>query len=220
MTDNTFFPGAGSPYQRTASSTKGTVVPGMHEQAPGVMPEMPGKTSDPVVGFLYSISRKGIGEYWPVHIGRNTIGRDASCDIVLNESTVSGTHAALNVKVLKKDNRIVAQIRDEGSKNGITVNDEELDFGNHECFDKDLIRIGDNYVLLLILINAKDYGLTVSEDFMAADDAQPADDFTGRSNLGGTTSLNDLYDSSRRAEGGTQSIDGTNSFDAGGTKFL
>ena len=199
-------------YQRSQTSTQGTVVPGMHNQAPGVQAEAPAESGAPVVGFLYSISRKGIGEFWPVHVGRNTIGRDAGCDIRLLESSVSGVHAALNVKIMKSDGRIVAQIRDEGSKNGITVNGEELDFGIHECHSNDIIVIGDNYQLLLLLIDAEKYGLKVSESFIAVDDTPAAPSFADNGF--------DPYNSANRAVGGTQAIDGTNDYNAGGTKFL
>ena len=42
----------------------------------------------PVVGFLYSVSKRGITEYWPLHIGGNTIGQSNGNDIVLHENTM------------------------------------------------------------------------------------------------------------------------------------
>lgn len=96
--NNTQAPGIGDIYSRGASSaTNGTVVPGMHKAATDTPDTPVTAPTAPVVGFLYSISRKGIGEYWPVHIGRNKIGRDADCDVILKEGTVSGIHALLNV---------------------------------------------------------------------------------------------------------------------------
>ena len=78
--NNTQAPGIGDIYSRGASSaTNGTVVPGMHKAATDTPDTPVTAPTAPVVGFLYSISRKGIGEYWPVHIGRNKIGRDADC---------------------------------------------------------------------------------------------------------------------------------------------
>ena len=96
------FPG-GNFYQRQPGAERqhqGTMVPGMNTQAPavaspGAMPNpmagpagMPmgapvagpapveaAQAAVPVVGFLYSISRQGFGEYWPLHVGTNTIGR-------------------------------------------------------------------------------------------------------------------------------------------------
>ena len=75
--------------------------------------------SSPVVGFLYSISRQGEGEYWPVKLGRNTIGRSSNCSIQLCEASVSDLHASLNVKIMKSTGRLVASVRDEGSKTGL-----------------------------------------------------------------------------------------------------
>lgn len=147
----------------------GTYVPGMHENAPGVNEEsFHAANETPVVGFLYSISRKGIGEYWPLHLGTNSIGRAEDCDIRLNESSVSEHHAVISVKQMKTANKLIASIRDVGSKNGIFLNDEELDYENHSCKMHDLITIGHNYKLLLLLIDAEHYGLTVAENFVPA----------------------------------------------------
>ena len=53
------------------NNSAGTIVPGMEQMAPGAKIKDPKDgNSSPVVGFLYSISRQGIGEYWPVHLGR------------------------------------------------------------------------------------------------------------------------------------------------------
>ena len=219
--NSTNIPGVnqGNMYSRSASAAPngGTVVPGMHEQAPGVETPIPERKQAPVVGFLYSISRKGIGEYWPVCIGQNTIGRDATNDVILAESTVSSRHAVLNVKQLKQSKKLVAQIRDEGSKNGIVVNDEELDFGIHECHNGDLIRIGDNYLMLLILIDAEERGLSIAEEFLSIDDIPTPPSFPGMNDMDAT---NNPYDSRNRAYNGTQAMDGRADFDAGGTKFL
>lgn len=157
---------------RTSGSVpQGTIVPGMSGVAGtphAIRQESPqGKKSSevPVIGFLYSISRQGIGEYWPVHVGRNTIGRDTGNDIVLAEYTVSGLHASLSVRKMKSSNKVIALIRDEGSKTGLLVNGEELGYEGHECFNGDIITVGCNYTLLLILVNAEEAGLSVAEHF-------------------------------------------------------
>lgn len=125
-------------YSRTTTpdmGSRGTMVPGMEEVAPNVgRHESSAKGGAPVVGFLYSISRQGIGEYWPLHIGSNKIGRSGNCDICLKEGTVSDIHAELNIKQMKTTHKILASIKDIGSKNGIFVNEEELDYSAHECF--------------------------------------------------------------------------------------
>ena len=52
---------------------------------------------------------------------------------------MSDIHAELNIKQMKTTHKILASIKDIGSKNGIFVNEEELDYSAHECFNNDLI---------------------------------------------------------------------------------
>lgn len=201
---------AGNSYGRT-------IVPGMDVAATGNNQGVVSATQDvtsanvPVVGFLYSISRQGIGEYWPLHIGRNTIGRSENNDICLREATVSDVHASLNIKQMKTTHKILASIRDEGSKNGIFVNEEELDYGVHECKNHDKILIGDNYTLLLILIDSEAFGLEVAPNFKIVDAP------INRSGIDNDTSA--MYSSHEKPTGGTMSMNGANP-EYGKTKFL
>lgn len=162
-----------NPYSRQSHPYEngGTIAPGMGNFAPGIehIDATNNASSEPVVGFLYSISRQGIGEYWPLHIGRNTIGRSPECDICLRERTVSDLHAALNIKQMKTTHKVLASLKDEGSKNGIFVNEEELTYDTHACANHDIITIGLHYKLLLILIDAEQMGLSVSEEFIEAE---------------------------------------------------
>lgn len=134
----------------------------------------PTKDNTPVVGFMYSISRQGIGEYWPIKLGRNTIGKASTCDIQLCEASISDFHASLNVKIMKSTGRLVASIRDEGSKTGLYLNDEELDYDNYPCKNLDVVVVGTSYRILIILVDAPEYGLTAAENFIATDAAAPA----------------------------------------------
>lgn len=174
--DRTFIPGvdenlSNDLYSRRATPNgnpmSGTFVPGMQGNAPTVTEQGKVRYEEPVVGFLYSISRKGIGEYWPLHLGANTIGRSADCDVRLREMSVSSLHARISIKQMKTTGALIATIRDEGSRTGMYVNDEELDYDLHNCKSGDIITVGANYQLILLLINAKELGLTVSEDFVA-----------------------------------------------------
>lgn len=83
------------------ASARGTVVPGMNDSNivpqpqsfSGAVPsqesavtnnmQRAAQTGKPIVGFLYSISRTPLGEFWPLQIGRNTIGQNEDCDIRL-----------------------------------------------------------------------------------------------------------------------------------------
>lgn len=202
---------------------QGTVVPGMNRRAPMVEERSsnPAAAQVPVVGFLYSISRQGFGEFWPLHIGSNKIGRTADCDVCLAEQTVSERHASLNIKQLKSTRKILASIRDEGSKNGIYVNDEELDYDAHSVKNNDIITIGDNYKLLLLLIDAEEMGLSISENFQPVDFpenfAENEDPFPPMNNTDDTGAL---YNSANRVENGTVAMDGSSPVTSGRTRFL
>jgi len=212
-----------NPYARSenagfVNSNSETFIPGMQENAPGVPDNIYTAPEDntPVVGFLYSISRKGIGEYWPLHLGSNTIGRSSECDIVLRERSISEHHATLNIKQMKTTGKLIASIRDVGSKNGMYINDEELDYDNHTCNLNDIITIGFNYKLLLILINAEDYGLSISENFAATEDEGEA--LFGDPNM--RNGMFNPYDpDNRKVDTGTVDLSGQQQ-KPGGTKFM
>lgn len=205
----------------TQNDYKGTVVPGMNKVAPEVAKQSVASAAhrEPVVGFLYSISRQGFGEFWPLHVGSNSIGRSPERDIYLPEQTVSDRHASLNIKQLKSTKKILASIRDEGSKNGIYVNNEELDYDAHEVKNHDIITIGDNYKLLVILIDAEEMGLSISEDFQPVDEA-PAKPENFDNHFANPLETNAMYNSENRVENGTIAMDGSTPAPKGRTRFL
>lgn len=215
---------AKSPYARPNSASE-TFVPGMQESAPGVAENSGTKPKDntPVIGFLYSISRKGIGEYWPLHLGTNTIGRTSDNDIVLLERSISEHHAVLSIKQMKSTGKLIASIRDVGSKNGMYLNDEELDYDNHTCKLNDIITVGSCYKLLLLLIDAADYGLSIAEDFVAEEEEEaPQEDFGAPQFAVGdaTQSRFNPYEAKRVVDTGTVDLNGSQPTKPGGTKFM
>lgn len=128
--------------------------------------------ADPVVGFLYSLSRGGAPEWWPLHIGQNKIGKDADMDICLGEASMTGHHANINIKRMRRSgNALSASIVDVGSKNGIILNDEELDYEPHALKNEDRVIFGLNYKCVVILVDPTKYGLEESEDFVATNAA-------------------------------------------------
>ena len=158
-----------------SSAARGTVVPGMMDAQNGAPTGNPNPVpaqqscksvqfGKPIVGFLYSISRTRVGEYWPIQLGKNTIGQNESNDIMLLEGTVSSNHAVLLTRQGK--NGIIASIKDDQSTNGTKINGEPLDFGAEECHDGDIITVGNNYELFLVLIDAEKRGLKTAEDFI------------------------------------------------------
>ena len=148
-------------------------------------------------------------------LGTNKIGRSEECSICLRENTVSDLHAELYVKQMKTTHKILASIKDVGSKNGIFVNDEELDYSTHECFNNDLITIGLNYKLLLILIDAESLGLSVSENFMAVQEEEEFEIPFQPQNTGFNP-----YDHNQRPVSGTVAMDGSQGTEPGGTRFM
>lgn len=158
------------------SAARGTIVPGMEGNQVGrpventdpvSHPRKPAQHGKPIVGFLYSISRNRAGEYWPIQLGKNTIGQDENNDVMLAEGTVSSSHAVLLTRQGK--NGIIASIKDDQSTNGTKINGEPLDFGAEECHDGDIITIGNNYELLLVLIDSEKRGLKPSDDFITVE---------------------------------------------------
>ena len=119
----------------------------------------------PVLGFLYSVSRSSFGEFWPVYLGPNTIGRSENADIVLREGTVSSEHATLIVHQ-EDDGEVYAGIKDNGSTHGVKVNGKSAHFDVVGCNNMDVIKIGKSYELLFVLLDAKASGLKKAENFV------------------------------------------------------
>lgn len=160
-------------YGRNSNSARGTIVPGMIERDEVLTPQRRESVqrddlfqiaSKPIVGFLYSISRTSLGEFWPVQIGRNTIGQSEECDVCLPEGTVSSNHAVLMTRQVK--NQIIAAVTDSQSTNGTKINGEMIGFTPEECHDGDIITVGNNYELLFILIDSAQHGLFRSKNFI------------------------------------------------------
>lgn len=201
--------------------SKGTVVPGMEFRT--YPPEEPkdnrtNEINKPVVGFFYSISRTGIGEYWPLHIGQNTIGNSSDCDIALYEGTVSAEHAILVVRKMKNPEKIIASISDARSTNGTMVNGESLGFSAVECTNGDIITIGESYELLLILIDVKSIGLNTSQNFICVKQSSTTQKLEQDSSFDPKPISNDpphFYEDRQGRPGrpfpdGTMGLDGTN----------
>ena len=119
-----------------------------------------------VVGFLYSVSRQGLAEFWPLHLGTNTIGKSPDNDVCLLEGSVSNSHATISIKQMKTTGKLISFVRDIGSKSGIYLNETELDYEGHSCQNGDIITIGDAYKLLLILVDSNELGLSAAGNFI------------------------------------------------------
>jgi len=77
----------------------------------------------------------------PLKIGKITIGRRPDCDIVLDDTTVSGNHAVIEVsKNNYMDGLLDIHIEDRGSTNGTQVNGRNIK--RHLLKHGEVIRIG------------------------------------------------------------------------------
>ena len=159
--------------------TNRTYVPDLYRQAAAEMQEeeygMHQELSDkiikmqsrPLVGVMYSISAGVEGELFPVYIGRNSIGSDLSCDICLQERTVSCQHAILLARMQTNedgDQYLHILLSDDNSDYGTYVNGNSLMGDRTVCTNGDIITIGRNYVLQLSLFDTLGK-LSVSCDF-------------------------------------------------------
>lgn len=174
--NRTIIPGMESPYGSESSQNNG--IGGGHPSpqggtcVPNGIPNPMGEPvyrqapQKPIVGFLYSISKSNVGEFWPLHIGSNTIGRSPNCDVCLQEGTVSENHATLVVRVMKNPEKVIASVCDSSSTIGTMINGESLGFDQRECVNGDIITVGAHYDLLFILIDAKQIGLKVCSEFI------------------------------------------------------
>lgn len=134
------------------------------------MPQIvnPDMESKQVMGFLYSVSRSQAGEFWPLYVGPNRIGRSAQCDIHLMEASVSENHATLVIRKMQNNGQsagVFVFIQDTGSMYGTMLNGVTLDFNPKECKSGDIISVGENYELYFMLVDSEALGLKVKPGF-------------------------------------------------------
>lgn len=95
-----------------------------------------------LVGFLVSFESVPLGQYWPLHQGRNVVGRQGAAtglDIEVSHPTTSSLHAVLLASALP--GRVL--VEDTNSTNGTFVNDNALAPGQRwELRDGDRVRFG------------------------------------------------------------------------------
>ena len=67
----------------------------------------------------------------------------------------------------RSGNALAASLVDVGSKNGIILNDEELDYEPHSIKNEDIVTFGLNYKCVIILVDPTRYSLDEAPDFVA-----------------------------------------------------
>lgn len=95
------------------------------------------KYKSPVVGWFVALDGQHKGEDFRLREGQNTVGSDASCDILLSDSTISAKHASLRYK----EGKFV--LTDLDSTNGSYLNDRADPIAREELNDNDIVRLGD-----------------------------------------------------------------------------
>ena len=103
------------------------------------------------------------------------------------------------------------------------VNGESLGFSAVECFNGDIITVGENYELVLLLIDVQTLGLRVSENFIPLEREMPVFEDDAPYTPGGNATRPGDYPPSFRPDdfyGGRPATDGTVGLDGtvGGVK--
>ena len=109
----------------------------------GIDPEhVPSDAPRVLAAFLVSYEGDDLGQFWPVHQGRNDVGRFGAAEglsIMIDHPTTSSRHAVLLASA--RPGRI--KVEDVGSTNGTYVNGERILRGaRYEVRDGDVVRFG------------------------------------------------------------------------------
>lgn len=105
-------------------------------QGPGVSPQQrPAPQNRKIVGWLISYTLHPNGVDFRLYEGRNTVGSDPKCDIIIRDPKVSGHH----LTILFRAGQFL--FRDELSTNGTLINGIMTNEGTLQ--DGDYIQIGD-----------------------------------------------------------------------------
>ena len=100
-----------------------------------------------LVGWLVSYTRNPDGEDFKLRAGYNRLGANPACDVVVEDETVSGSHAI----IVFREGRCL--IKDDLSRNGTFVNGKEITEA-HPLQSYDQIRIGNTTLTFVAAQNA------------------------------------------------------------------
>jgi hypothetical protein len=95
-----------------------------------------------LVGWLVSYNRNPDGEDFKLYHGYNRLGANPACDIVIEDDTVSGSHAI----IVFREGRFL--IKDDLSRNGTYVNGKEVTEA-HPLQSYDQIRVGNTTLVFV-----------------------------------------------------------------------
>jgi FHA domain len=91
----------------------------------------------PLMGWVVLLDGMDKGKDFRVREGQNSLGSDASCNIVIPHPTISGKHASLRAQEGK------FFLTDLDSTNGTYLNLDPNKIAREEIKDNDLIRLGE-----------------------------------------------------------------------------
>ncbi len=134
----------GGPYEpQSTYPVGGPVAPSYGPGSPGMGYSGAAKTErlrvePPSFAWLVVVEGIRAGHIFRLHPEITLIGRDPSCDIVLDDSAVSRQHA--KVRVVEEEGKKKFVLHDLASENGTIVNGEAI--AKHELTDGDQILIG------------------------------------------------------------------------------
>lgn len=100
---------------------------------------LPTQSKGKIVGWLISYNHNPDGEDFRIYSGYNRLGANPICDIVIDDETVSGSHAIL----VYRDGHYL--LKDDLSRNGTFVNGHEVSEA-HPLQNYDQIRVGNTYL--------------------------------------------------------------------------
>jgi hypothetical protein len=100
------------------------------------------KSKGRIVGWLVTYSHNPDGEDYRIYAGYNRIGANPVCDVLIEDETVSGSHAI----IVYRDGRCL--IKDDLSRNGTFVNGREITEAQPlQSYDQ--IRVGNTHLIFV-----------------------------------------------------------------------
>ncbi len=103
-------------------------------------------TGKRIAGLLITYDLTPAGQVFNIHEGRNHIGRDAACEIVIqDDSQISGKHFSILYRPVDRK----FKFKDEQSSNGTFLNEVLTDEGELNNFD--VIRIGSTRLIFIAI---------------------------------------------------------------------
>lgn len=140
---DTIVSGAGAKGNGVNPGTRTVFVDEEFEETPsGTVKEKVYRNTRKLVGWLVTYSLDSMGVDFKLYEGRNIIGRDMNCNITVNDSMVSSTHAVILFRSGKYS------ISDQQSSHGTFVNGEDIELEPRYLKDGDIILMGNTVFMI------------------------------------------------------------------------